>query len=115
MGNDKVLVSFDSLFMYDTSIKTDSEGRFYCARRKIKVEQEVIASGAMHPTYLVRYPDNSKAYVSKDMYSTSPQVADELRLQELYETMNIIDEQLSELQNNRRRVDAMIQLLLPPQ
>jgi hypothetical protein len=108
---DKLLNSFDSMFVYDTTIETNSKGEFYCNRKKIKVEREILAHGAVLPTWEVKYPDNGTAYISKTVYSASPQAADALYLQSLYEIKINIDKQLLKVQKNQQEIIDKIHLL----
>jgi len=109
---DKLLNSFDSMFVYDTTIETNSDGEFYCDRKKIKIEREVIAHGAVLPTWVIKYPDDgTTAYISKTVYSASPQAADALYLQSLYEIKINIDKQLLEVQKNQQEIIDKIHLL----
>jgi hypothetical protein len=77
----------------------------------MQLEQEVIAQGAVVPTWVVKYPDNSTAYIDKTEYSVSPQAADTLHLQSLYEVKIAIDEQLLKIQRNQQEIIDKIHLL----
>jgi len=107
MSSEKVIQSFNNLFMYDTNLQKDSDG-YYFKRKIIKVEQEVITEGSTTSVYIVRYPDGSTAYVNKDMYYTSQSEADTAFLAELYNTKKYLDDNIDDLEKARKEINDCI-------
>ena len=115
MANYTVLETFSQFFVYETYLETGNDGAYHCKRRKIAVEQEVIIDGAIYPTYIVRYPDNSRGFISKDMYSATQEEADSSLLKELYGTRNYLEKQMLELaQEHQKIIDVISELRLLP-
>lgn len=65
--------------------------------QEITVLEERIATGASIPTYVVRYPDGSKAQISTNMYSTSLSDAIADATAELSDAAICIEHQRAEL------------------
>jgi hypothetical protein len=94
--------------MYDTNLQKDSDG-YYCKRRIIKVEQEVITEGSTTPVYICRYPNGDTAYVNKDMYYTSQSEADTAFLAELCDSKKYIDDNIADLEKTRKEINIIIE------
>lgn len=68
---------------------------------EIEVLEESIVPGATVPTYLVKYPNGSKARCSIDMYSTSPQNALIKALSDVKEDLEYIEQKEKELKKEK--------------
>jgi len=108
MNSEKIIQSFNNLFLYDTNLQESPDG-YSWTRRIIKVEQEVITEGSTTSVYIVRYPNGSTAYVNKDMYYTSQLEADTTFLAELCDSKKYIDDNIADLEKTRKEINIIIE------